>query len=205
MPQFSPIGVDALLALVTRSVRARAGRRVVAIDGADAAEPVAFAHRLADVVRAEGGEAAVVSLHDFVRPASVRLEYGRTDELSYRTAWFDYSALDREVLTALRERGEWLPALWDEATDRSPRAPVRSASENAVIVVAGPMLLGRGLVFDVTVRLQMTEKAVRRKTHAERAWSISPLFEHDAAVTDTADFTVRWDHPDRPALAGVIT
>ncbi|GGG08847.1 hypothetical protein GCM10007304_23660 [Rhodococcoides trifolii] len=205
MPQFSPVGVDALLTLVARSVRARTGRRVVAIDGADAAEPAAFAHRLADVLRADGGEAAVVSLHGFVRPASVRLEYGKTDELSYRTAWFDYAALEREVLTAVRERGEWLPALWDEATDRSPRAPIRSASENAVIVVAGPMLLGRGLHFDVTVRLQMTEKAVRRKTPADRAWSISPLFDHDNDVADTADFTVRWDHPDRPALAGAIT
>ncbi|MGU3433300.1 hypothetical protein ACNHUS_09785 [Actinomycetes bacterium M1A6_2h] len=212
MPQFSPIGVDALLDLVARSVRdsqptsglPAAGRRIVAVDGADAAHPAEFARRLADVLRADGGDAAVVSLHDFVRPASVRLEYGRTDELSYRTSWFDYSALDREVIVALRHRGVFLPALWDEATDRSPRAAVRSASANAAVIVAGPMLLGRGLQFDVTVRLQMSENAVRRKTPEDRAWTVSPLFDHDADVDETADFTVRWDHPDRPALAGAI-
>lgn len=177
---------------------------MVAVDGPDAADPTAFGRKLVDVLRADGGDAAVVSLHDFVRPASIRLEHGRTDELSYRTSWFDYSALDREVVTAVRQRGEWLPALWDEEKDRSPRVPVRSAGEKAVIVVAGPMLLGRGLRFDVTVRLLMSESAVRRKTPEDRAWSIPPLFDHAAETSEPADFTVRWDHPDRPALAGVI-
>ncbi|WP_227981685.1 hypothetical protein [Nocardia spumae] len=199
MPGYTPTTVDGLVTSVAEAVFDLPGAVVVAVDGADAAAPRDPAGRLAELIRTRGRPAAVVWLHDFVRPASVRLEFGR-DEMSYRTAWFDYAALDREVLQALRHRGRWLPALWNEADDRSARAAVRPAGPGAVVVVAGPMLLGRNLDFDLTVRLQMSEPALRRRTDPGELWTIPALLRHDAEHDEIPAFEVRWDHPDRPAL-----
>lgn len=199
MPRFTPITPDALAELPARRLRALAGRRVVAVDGADAARPVDFALCAADRVRADGRPAEVVRLHDFVRPASVRLEFGR-DETSYRTGWFDYAALRREVLAPLRSAGTWLPALWDETTDRSARARRRPALPETVLFVAGPMLLGRTLPFDLSVRLDLSPAALTRVTPDDEAWTIPALLAHACDSTETPTYFVRWDHPDRPAL-----
>lgn len=199
MPRFTPITQDALAELLTARLREIEGRRVVAVDGADAAEPLGFAHLIVERARADGRTAEAVSLHDFVRPASLRMEFGR-DETTYRTGWFDYAALRREVLDSVRVNGRWLPALWDEAADRSARAEFRRAAPDTVLVVAGPMLLGRGLPFDLTVRLDLSAAALHRGTSAEDAWTVPALLAHDRAHAEPATFFVRWDHPDRPAL-----
>ncbi|MBO0856075.1 MAG: hypothetical protein J2P18_20175, partial [Nocardia sp.] len=73
----------------------------------------------------------------------------------------------------------------------------RPADAGTVLVVAGPMLIGRGLDFDVTVRLHMSEAALRRWTDPDQLWTI-PALRH--FHSEPADFEVRWDHPDRPAL-----
>nr|WP_306307549.1 hypothetical protein [Nocardia tenerifensis] len=170
---------------------------MVAIDGADAARPVDLAERVAAGLRDTGRAAEVVRLHDYVRPASLRVEFGR-DEVSYRTVWFDYEALRREVVDALHSAGRWLPALWDEVTDRSARAAIRSAADGTVLIVAGPMLLERYLEFDLSVRLEMSEQALRRNTPDEDRWTIPALVAGENGSEPT--FFVRWDHPDRPAL-----
>ncbi|MEV0707208.1 hypothetical protein [Nocardia aurea] len=200
MPNFVAITQDRLAESVTAAVIDRTGHTVIAVDGADAADPVALARRFADSLRDAGRGADVVALHDFVRPASLRLEFGRDDEMSYRTAWFDYAALRREVLDALRDDDRWLPALWNERDDRSARTPIRHARPGTVLVVAGPMLLGRDLDFDLTVRLDMSEAALRRRTPDSEHWTIEPLLRYRRENPVTADFSVRWDHPDRPAL-----
>ncbi|GAA1589478.1 hypothetical protein [Nocardia ninae] len=195
MPQFVPITQDALVERLVEHVRTLPGYRVLAIDGADAAHPADLAHRTAAALHDTGRPAEVVSLHDYVRPASLRMEYG-VDEISYRTAWFDYEALRREVIDALHTDGRWLPALWNETTDRSARAPIRPALPDTVLVIAGPMLLNQSLPFDVTVHLAMSEPALRRSTPPEDHWTIPALLETPTAPT----FFIRWDHPARPAL-----
>ncbi|MGV9680845.1 hypothetical protein ACWDSJ_36715 [Nocardia sp. NPDC003482] len=216
MPAFTPITAPALLDTLVERVAAlpgRAehgpaaeadpaedgpGRAVVAIDGADAADPVEMARAVAERVRARGRPCVVVAVHDFVRPASLRLEFGRDAE-SYREAWFDYAALDREVLRGLRERGRWLPALWDERTDRSARAATVSAEPDLVVIVAGPMLLGRGLDFDLTVELRLSEGALRRATDPAESFTVEALLAHRRAAGEP-DLLVAWDHRDRPAI-----
>ncbi|MGV8871149.1 MAG: hypothetical protein ACOH2Q_01385 [Rhodococcus sp. (in: high G+C Gram-positive bacteria)] len=183
-------------------------RTIVLIDGADAAQPVEFATHTAEYARSLGRPAAVVDLHDYVRPASIRFEYSRTDELSYRTLWFDYDALSREVIAPLRPggRGHFLPRLWDEATDRSARARSAEAASNQIVLVAGPMTLGRGLDVDLSVQLRLSESALRRKTDPADEWTCAPLLayyddlNHANGSAERPDFLVRWDHPDRPAL-----
>ncbi|WP_328812966.1 hypothetical protein [Rhodococcus sp. NBC_00297] len=199
MPRFSPTTPDAVVDHVVDRIDAVDGRCVVAVDGADAADPVAFAQRVVARLRADGRAADLVSLHDWVRPASLRLEYGHEDELSYRTLWFDYDALTREVITAVHKRDQWLPALWDERSDRSARARPRTAAQNQVVVVAGPMLLGRDLDLDVTVALTLTERTASRLTPEDERWTVPALTAH-AEHGERADVEVRMDHPDRPAL-----
>ncbi|MCX5045316.1 hypothetical protein OG921_19300 [Aldersonia sp. NBC_00410] len=199
MPTFTPITVDGLITLIETRLQSIEGRAAVALDGADAAHPGELADRLAASVRNIGRPASVVSVHDFVRPASVRLEYGHTDETSYRSAWFDYAALQREVIDGLRLHGRWLPRLWDEHTDRSPRAAALDAGGTDVVIVAGPMLRGRGLGFDLTVRLDMSEAALRRATEPEQLWTVPALLRHERDA-EPADIVVRWDHPQRPAV-----
>lgn len=183
-------------------------RTIVVVDGADAAQPVEFASRTAEHARSGGRSAAVVDLHDYVRPASIRFEYARDDELSYRTLWFDYDAVSREVIAPLRPggAGHFLPRLWDEATDRSARARTVPAAPNEIVLIAGPMLLGRGLDVDLSVHLRLSETALRRRTDPAEEWTCEALLTYydSLDLSDRSagrpDFTVRWDHPSRPAL-----
>ncbi|MCX4091121.1 hypothetical protein [Nocardia sp. alder85J] len=199
MPEYSAITTEALIELVTARAAARGGHVTVAVDGADAADPVVFAERVADRLHTRGRPAAVVSLHDFVRPASLRYEFGR-DEMSYRTAWFDYAGLNREVLQALRQEDRWLPALWDERTDRSARARSVAAQGDTVLLVAGPMLFGRGLDFDLGVELRLSEGALRRAADPDAAFTTDALLRHRRDAGEEADILVAWDHRDRPAV-----
>lgn len=200
MPDFTALTPDALLDLITERAMARPGYAVIAVDGADAADPLAVARGVADRLRARGRAAETVSLHDFVRPASVRLEYDRDSEFTYRTGWFDYAAVNREVLEPLRDSGRFLPALWNERADRSARARVRQALPDTIVLLAGPMLLGRGLDFDLTVALRMSQGALRRRTDPAALFTVEGLLEYERAHPTDPDLLVAWDHPDRPAL-----
>ncbi|WP_330179777.1 hypothetical protein OHB26_25495 [Nocardia sp. NBC_01503] len=200
MPEFTAITPSALAALVANRANELSGFAVIAVDGADAAEPVRFAESVVELLRTTGRPAEVVAVHDFVRPASVRLEFDREDEYTYRTGWFDYSALNREVLKPLRDSGRWLPALWNEQTDRSARARIHTALPGTILLIAGPMLLGRGLDFDFTIGLRMSEGALRRRTAAEARFTIAPVLEQQEL--QSPDLLVAWDHPDRPAIRG---
>ncbi|MEE2031975.1 nucleoside/nucleotide kinase family protein [Rhodococcus chondri] len=198
MARFTPISPVELAEAIAERAAALEPRVCVAISAADAAAPTALADDVAARLRVAGRAADVVSLHDFVRPASLRLEHGHTDPASYRWDWFDYGALDREVVRALHDRHRWLPRLWDEDCDRSARAQRIEAPAGQVLVVAGPMLLGRGLSFDLTVQLRMSRAALERRTSDVHRWTIAPLLEHDASAD--ADIVVKYDHPDRPAV-----
>src|SRR5690606_17708195 len=63
--------------LAERVVRTAPARRVaVAVDGAEAADPSAWAEELVDPLRVRGRAALHVRAADFLLPASLRLEYG---------------------------------------------------------------------------------------------------------------------------------
>jgi hypothetical protein len=197
--RYRPLSPDGLVEECVDAIAELPGRRVVAIDGADAAEPVVFARSLVGRLRATGRSADVVDLHHWMRPASTRMEWGHTDAESYRTVWFDHAAIRREVVDALHSRGVWLPRLWDPERDRSFRDVPSSAGPDQVLVLGGPMLVGSGLDLDLTVALRMTEGALRRRTPEAEHWTIGPLLDH-AEESAPADVEVRWDHPDRPAV-----
>ncbi len=174
----------------------------VAFDGPDVAAPVDLAEEVAGLLPALGRPAAVVPAAGFLRPASVRLEHGRTDADARYTDWLDVSALAREVLDRAGPGGpgDVLPQLWDVARDRATRAARMPVS--GVLLVPGALLQGLGLAFDVVVHLRVSAAARRRRSPAEQTWELPAFDRYDDEVDPVAlaDAVVLADHADRPAL-----
>jgi hypothetical protein len=181
-----------------------AGRLRVAIDGARPACPGQLADTLVGPLRQRGVEALRVRAEDFLRPASLRYEHGRTDPDSFYQSWLDTGALQREVLGPLAPggSGRWLPSLWDPVTDRATRAPYEQAGQRTVLLVDGAFLLGAGLAFDLTVHLHLSPAALARRTPPEDQWTLPAhaRYAEEAAPTEVADVVVRMDDPRHPAI-----
>ncbi|MEV5281077.1 uridine kinase [Streptomyces sp. NPDC051994] len=177
----------------------------IGIDGAAAARPAEPAQRLAESLRVRGRSVLTVSTEGFLRPASLRYEYGREDPDTYYDGWFDTGALWREVFGPLERggTGRVLPDLWDPVTDRATRTPYRSLPEGGVLIVHGPLLLGRWFPFDLTVHLRLSAAALRRRTDESARWTLTAFerYETEVRPADAADVVVRVDDPRHPAWA----
>ena len=193
----TPAGVvDAVVSLIS----IRPGRLRVAIDGAPAADPVLLAEQV--VLELAPRCAVLVRAHHFWRQASLRLEDGRHDADAWLDHWLDESALRREVLDPCATTGRVLPALRDPVTDRSLRSAHVELPPDGVVIVAGSVLLCRGLPFDVAVHVQLTHAALARRTPESQGWTLPALarYERERNPAALADLVVRWDDPLRPAL-----
>jgi hypothetical protein len=201
----SPAAATAELAhrIALRSAPGRAVR--VLIDGAPAAEPGGWADTLVEPLRLRGRPVLRASASDFLRPASLRLEYGRQNPHSLLVGWFDHGALRRELLDPLGESGSGRVLLrwWDAETDRSARADYVSAPDEAVLVLDGSLLLGAGLPAELTVHLHLSDDALRRRTPPDQEWTLPAFRQYAAQVhpAESADLVLFVDHPARPALA----
>ncbi len=146
----------------------------------------------------------MVPADGFYRPASLRLEHGRTDPDARYTDWLDVGALGREVLGPVGPggSGSYLPVLWDLERDRAARARRRPMPADGVLLVPGALLQGVGLPFDVVVHLRVAPAARRRLTPADQLWELPAFERYDDEVDPVAlaDAVVLADHPDRPAL-----
>jgi hypothetical protein len=180
------------------------GRLRVAVDGAPAAGPAALADALVDPLRVRGRPAVRVDAGDFLRPASVRLESGRTNPDAFYDGWLDSSALRREVLDPAGPGGSGriVTRLWDARTDRATREPYSVLAPTAVVLVSGPLLLGAGLPFDVSVHLELSAAALARRTAPDDHWTLPAYARYGAEVDPAAfaDVVVRLDDPRRPAM-----
>jgi hypothetical protein len=176
----------------------------VAVDGAPATNPAGLADGLVDPLRVRGRRVLRVSAGDFLRPASLRLERGRTDPDAFYEDWLDVAALRREVLDPLAPggAGRVLPALWNSATDRSYRRDYVDLPPGAVVLVDGTLLLGLGLPFDLAVHLWLSPGALARRTAEEERWRLPAYerYEREVAPASAADVAVRVDDPRHPAL-----
>ncbi|SNX98390.1 hypothetical protein SAMN06893097_110174 [Geodermatophilus sabuli] len=176
----------------------------MAVDGPDVAAPDELARAVAGRLPALGRPAVVVPAGGFLRPASLRLEHGRTDPDARYTDWLDAAALAREVLGPVGPGGDgsYLPVLWDVERDRAARARPEPMPPGGVLLVPGALLQGLGLAFDVVVHLRVAPAARRRRTPAERAWELPAFDRYDDEVDPVAlaDAVVLADSPDHPAL-----
>jgi hypothetical protein len=201
-----PVSFDVLVAeLADRLAGAEPdGRLRVAIDGAPAAGPAALADALVDPLRVRGRPAVRVATTDFLRPASVRLEYGRTNPDAFYAGWLDEAALRREVLDPAGPGGSGriVTRLWNASTDRATREPYTELASTAVVLVSGPLLLGAGLPFDLSVHLELSAAALDRRIAPEERWTLPAYARYGDEVDPAsfADVVVRLDDPRRPAL-----
>jgi len=202
--RFRPISPDLLVAEVAETILTRPGEEWtrVAVDGAPPTSPGELAGRLAEELRVRGRAVQRVSAADYLRPASLRYERGRTDPDARYDDWLDVNALTREVFAPLGPGGSGrvLPTFWDAVTDRATRADYVDLPPGGVLVLDGELLLGRGLPFDCAVHLWLSPAALRRKLADEWALPAFERYHSTVRPLDRADFAVRVDDPVRPAL-----
>jgi hypothetical protein len=199
----------ALVEEIADLIDARTGPSWVraAVDGAPATEPHELADRLVDPLRVRGRAVLRVRADDFLRPASVRLERGRTDPDAYYEDRLDVGALGREVLEPLGAGGPGrvLPTLWNADRDRATRAPYVSLAPGGVLLLSGDLLLGAGLALDLVVHLELSAEAMHRRTPVERRWTL-PAYARYAEEVDPAalaDLVIRVNDPRRPAVVEI--
>jgi hypothetical protein len=177
----------------------------VAIDGAHATKPDALAAALIEPLQALGRPSCAVRAATFWRDASVRLEYGHTDEYALRHDWLDLGALRRELLDPLGTggSGRYLPSLRDPATNRSTRAELVTAPPGLVLLVSGQFLLGHELPFDRVIRLSASPATLARSTPADLAWTLPVIATYEAEVEPSAlaDIDIRVNDPRHPAIS----
>ncbi|MFB7267907.1 uridine kinase [Streptomyces nojiriensis] len=179
----------------------------VGIDGAPAAGTGALAGELAEALRLRGRPSLVVPTDGFLRPASLRFEFGRQDVDSYLGGWYDTAALWREVFgpTDPGGSGRVLPDLWDPVTDRATRSPYVTLPPGGVLLVHGPLLLGHWFPFDLSVHVRLSPGALARRTGESERWTGAAFarYEAEADPASAADAVVRADDPRHPAWTGI--
>ena len=199
-----PVSPGALLDDLADHISRRPGWIRVAIDGADGSQPADLADALVAPLRLRGREAVRVRSEDHWRPASLRLEHGRVDPDSFYDEWLDAEGLVREVLEPLGPGGSGSirRVRWDAGADRASRTDFQNQPEGTVLILSGPLLLGRGLPLDLTVHLDLSPGALARNTAPELAWTLPAYarYAEDVDPTTLADIVVRMDDPRHPAL-----
>jgi hypothetical protein len=191
-----PISLDGLVSLVVSHLD---GARRVAIDGPPPADPGRLASSIVDVLERRGRKAIHIRSADFLRPASTRLELGRTNPESYYERWVDLGALNREVLS---RPDRVLPTFWNPVTDRATRAGYVDLGPDGVVVLSGSLLLGAGLELDFAVHLEMSAAALRRRLDPAELWTLPAYerYEDEVGPSSFADVVVRMNDPKHPAI-----
>ncbi|WP_371615328.1 uridine kinase [Streptomyces sp. NBC_00454] len=181
--------------------------RRVCVDGAPAARTGVLAEELAGALRLRGSAVQVVAAEGFLRPASLRFEFGREDVDSYLGGWYDTAALWREVFgpTDPGGTGRVLPDLWDPVTDRATRSPYVELPPGGVLIVHGPLLLGHWFPFDLSVHISLSPGALARRTEESARWTLPAFarYEAETGPAALADVLVRADDPRHPAWTGL--
>lgn len=202
--KFRPVTPDLLVDEVTEAIITRSGDpwTRVAVDGAPPTDTGALADQVAEALRLRGRPVLRVSAIDFLRPASLRYERGRTDPDSRYEDWLDAGALNREVLAPLEPGGSGrvLPTLWNAETDRASRAKYETLPPGGVVLLDGELLLGRGLPFEYTVHLWMSGPALTRRL--ADTWAVPTFVRYHEQVRPLrmAKTGVRVDDPAHPAV-----
>jgi len=179
----------------------------IGIDGPGEAGATELADAVADRIRATGRPVIRISTDWWWRPASLRLELGRTDVDMLLYGWVDTAALRREVLEPLGPggSGRYLSRLRDPDTDRSIRAERAVAAPRAAVILDGPFLLAEDLGLDAVVHLQVSGSRLARVLPTEKQWWAEAFerYHRDLNPAAAAVAVVSYDHPAAPAIRWV--
>jgi hypothetical protein len=176
----------------------------IGIDSVAEAGSADLADAVADRIRATGRPVIRISTSWWWRPASLRLELGRTDIDMLLYGWVDTAALRRELLEPLGPdgSGRYLSRLRDPGTDRSIRTERAAAPPRAVVILDGPFLLAQELGLDAVVHLQVSGPRLSRVLPADRQWWGEAFDRYRRAENpvEVADVVISYDHPATPAI-----
>ncbi|MET0418087.1 MAG: cytidylate kinase family protein [Actinoplanes sp.] len=190
----------------------------VAIDGPPAAGKTTLADELAVVLRGQGRDVIRATIDDFLFPRAKRYPRGEYSAEGCYHDTHDHDALRRVLLDPLGPGGDrrFQHAVYDSAADSVLSPPVRTATDDAVLVFDGVFLL-RPELFDrwdlrifVSTALEKTvdravirERRVSTRAEVERRWReryVPSQRLYFAAVRPTqhADVVVHNDEPQLP-------
>ncbi len=178
---------------------------LVGFDGPAEIGTAALADAVARRVRTLGRPVVRASTQWWWRPASLRLEFGRTDIDTLLSGWVDTAALHRELFDPLLPggSGQYLPRLRDPETDRSLREPRVDVAARSVVLLDGPFLQAGGLGLDAVLHVQVTAGTMTRSLPADRQWWLQAFerYRDEHRPADGAAVVVAYDHPLAPAIA----
>jgi uridine kinase len=131
----------------------------VAIDGVDGAGKTIFADELAGQIERRGRAVIRASVDSFHNPRSIRYRRGRSSPEGYFRDSFDYDAVVGQLLQPLGPTGSGLyrTGVFDYKTDLPVVAPLRRASDDAILLFDGIFLLRPELrpFWDLRILLQV--------------------------------------------------
>ncbi|WP_413316389.1 uridine kinase [Agrococcus sp. 1P02AA] len=118
------------------------GRRLIAVDGRDAAGKTHFADALQVAFARAGVEAFRASTDDFHRPQAFRYRQGRHSPKGYYEDAFDIELLDRVLLQPFRMGGStgFMTRAFDLHRDASVEMEWQTTGPDAVLIVDGVFL-----------------------------------------------------------------
>ena len=208
--RFVPVTPDRLIEELAGWIHGlTAEHPVVGFDGAAEVGAATLADAVAGRVRALGRPVVRVSTRWWWRPASLRLELGRTDLDMLLSGWVDTAALRRELLDPLRPggSGRYLRRLRDPQTDRSLREERIHAAPGSVVLLDGPFLQASGLDTDTaglrgTVYLQVSTSTLHRSLPSDRRWWVEAFerYRDEDLPAGRATAVIAYDHPAAPAI-----
>jgi len=176
----------------------------IGVDGPADVGAADLADAIAGELPALGRLAVRVSTDWWWRPASLRLEFGKTDVDTLLGGWVDNDALRRELLDPFGPggTGSILRRLRDPVTDRSVREHRLQAGERDVLLLDGPFLRAGGLPLDAVVHIQVSSNTLSRSLPPERQWWLSAFDRYliEDRPVERAAAVVAYDHPAAPAI-----
>jgi len=185
---------------------------LVGFDGPAEVGAAALADAVSDRVQALGRPVIRVSTQWWWRPASLRLELGRTEVDMLLSGWVDTAAMRRELFDPLRSGGSgwFLRRLRDPRSDRSLREERVRAAPGSVLLLDGPFLQASGLGagaagLSAIVHLQVSMGTLARSLPVDRQWWVDAFerYRDQDRPANGATAVVAYDHPAAPAIAWV--
>mgnify|MGYP001593997085 CR=1 FL=1 len=183
-------------------------RRRIGFDGPTEVGTAELVDAVAAELPALGRTAIRVSTSWWWRPASLRLEFGKTDVDMLLGGWVDTGSLRRELLDPFGPGGtnRILRRLRDPVTDRSVREDRMQVGGQDVLLLDGPFLQVGGLPLDAVVHIQVSHNTLARSLPTDRQWWLAAFDRYliEDQPIEKASAIVAYDHPASPAISWAV-